>query len=202
MGAYGDTRAESGSIKIPSLTKPNGEGSLGYGESFSLDTATGAARFDIPVFLSTAREFPPPLTPRYSSSNTNGLFGLGFVMELPSISRRTSLGIPRYSASDQFVAETCDVLVPYYRPDGDAWRPVVWTHVEHRREYRRRIEASSGRIRRWANDADGWDLANHRQRQCDKRRQLLRRRAGRRFDGSAEVFCSLLAGHRTWPLLQ
>jgi Salmonella virulence plasmid 65kDa B protein len=150
VGAYGDTRAESGSIEIeiPSLTKPDGGGSLGYGESFSLDTATGAARFDIPVFLSVARGLTAQLTLRYSSSNANGLFGLGFALELPSISRRASLGMPRYSERGQFVTETGDVLVPRYRREGDAWRPVVRTTVEDGREYRRRIELSFDRIER------------------------------------------------------
>jgi hypothetical protein len=114
VDAYGDTRAESGSIEIPSLTKPDGDGSLGYGKSFSLDTATGAARFDITVFRSAARGLIPQLTLRYSSSNANGLFGLGFAPGLPSISRRTSLGIPRYSERDQFVTETGEVLVPRF----------------------------------------------------------------------------------------
>ncbi|WP_042585143.1 SpvB/TcaC N-terminal domain-containing protein [Burkholderia sp. MSHR3999] len=153
-------RAESGSIEIPALAKPDGGGSLGYGESFSLDTVTGAARFDIPLFLSAARGLTPQLTLRYSSSSANGLFGLGFTLELPSISRRTSLGIPRYTGRDQFVTETGDVLVPRYRRDGDAWWPVVRTVVDDGREYavreyRRRIESSFDRIERWTDEADG-----------------------------------------------
>lgn len=204
MGAYGDTRAESGSIKIPLLTEPDGDGSLGYGESFSLDIATGAARFDIVVFLAAAREFPPPLTLRDSSSNTNGLFGLGVVMKLPSISQCTSLGIPRYSERDQLATETCDALVPCYRPDGNAWQWVVWTVVEDGREYRRWIGSSFGRIGRWTDDADGrefWRITDSGN-VTNVDRLSADAQVGDPADRQRCSPACLLAGHHAWSLLQ
>src|SRR5207247_9143181 len=47
----------------------------------------------------------------YSSGNGNGPFGLGWTLNVPAITRKTSAGIPRYDDSDTFVLSGAEELV-------------------------------------------------------------------------------------------
>lgn len=147
-------------IEVPDLPRPDGGGSLGYGESFRLDTATGSAQLELPLDVPQARALTPKLTLRYDSSGANGLFGNGFSLDVPAISRRTSLGIPKYTSSDQFVTHTGDVLVPRYLNEGGRWVPDRRRVEEGGRpftvvRYRRRIEQAFDRIEQWFDEQTG-----------------------------------------------
>ena len=50
---------------------------------------------------------------RYSSGHGNGLFGLGWSLALPRITRKTEKGLPRYDDSDVFVLSGSEDLVPW-----------------------------------------------------------------------------------------
>jgi len=56
----------------------------------------------------------------YSTGNGNGLFGLGWSLSIPGVSRQTSKGIPRYNdAQDIFILSRAEDLVPVSsRPEG------------------------------------------------------------------------------------
>ncbi len=89
-----------------------GKAIRGVGETAQTDGFTGAAVLSIPILNSGCRGSEPQLTLDYNSSSDNGVFGRGFRLSLPSISRQTSRGIPRYDETDTFVFSSTDLLVP------------------------------------------------------------------------------------------
>ncbi len=161
MDSSASAVSANAALEIPNMPSPYGGNGLGYGESLTVEGATGSLQFSVPIHVSAARSLTPVLTLRYGNSRSNGLYGLGFGLELPAISRRTSKGIPRYNAEDQFVTEKGDVLVPRYDKDASGrWKPAVWTSeyrgVEYQvRAYRRRVEAQFDRIECWTSSLDG-----------------------------------------------
>jgi RHS repeat-associated protein len=147
-------------IDVPDMPRPEGGESSGYGESFRLDTVTGAAQLELPLNLPAARALTPSLALRYGSGGSNSLFGFGFSLELPAIARRATLSLPRYTAEDEFVTETGEVLVPRYQREGEKWVPLQRTVVEGDRTYvvqayQRRFEGSFDRIEQWVDQGDG-----------------------------------------------
>src|SRR6266542_4167506 len=81
------------------ISLPKGGGALqGIGEKFSPDLHTGTGNFAVPIALPPGRNgFQPQLNLVYSTGNGNGPFGLGWSLSVPSVSRKTSRGIPRYA---------------------------------------------------------------------------------------------------------
>src|SRR5688572_23882577 len=84
------------------ITQPVGGGALrGIGETFAPDLHTGTGNFNVPIAIPPGRNgFQPQLSLNYSTGNGNGLFGLGWALSLPGITRKTSHGIPRYRDQD------------------------------------------------------------------------------------------------------
>lgn len=102
---------KSGSI----ISLPQGGGALqGIGETFSPDLFTGTGNFTVPIALPPGRNgFQPQLNLQYSTGNGNDVFGLGWLLSIPAITRKTSSGIPRYQdATDVFVLSGAEDLVP------------------------------------------------------------------------------------------
>ena len=70
----------------------------------------------VPIFTSPGRSgFGPPLSLSYQPGSGNGLFGLEWALGVPSISRKTEKGLPRYDdtdASDTFILSSAEDLVP------------------------------------------------------------------------------------------
>src|SRR5690242_5082487 len=112
----------------PQISLPKGGGAIrGLGEKFQTNPANGTATLTIPIPLSKSRsEFAPGLALSYSTGSGNGPYGLGWTLGLPSISRRTDKGVPRYvpfarhaasvaaadSAADIFMVSGAEDLVP------------------------------------------------------------------------------------------
>ncbi|MDD4716038.1 MAG: SpvB/TcaC N-terminal domain-containing protein, partial [Oscillospiraceae bacterium] len=117
----GATKADK--ISIPELSLPKGGGAIkGMGETFQPNPFSGTANLSIPIYVSPCRNFEPKISLDYSSGLGNGLFGIGFSLSLPSISRKTEKGIPRYADSDTFIFSNSEDLVPKLLPkDGGAW---------------------------------------------------------------------------------
>lgn len=80
------------------LPLPQGGGALtGIGESFSPDIFTGTGSLSIPIALPPGRNgFQPELSLTYSTGAGNGAFGLGWNLNVPAVTRKTSKGLPRY----------------------------------------------------------------------------------------------------------
>jgi RHS repeat-associated protein len=120
----GPEAASNSAISIAELSLPKAGGSVGYGENFRRNPFTGAAQFSVPIATPLARGVDLGLSLDYASGAVNGPFGLGFGLERPSISVRTSTGIPRYDGHDTFVYGD-EVLVPACVQSGGAWQPVT-----------------------------------------------------------------------------
>jgi hypothetical protein len=118
----------------------------------------------VPIYVSPGRgNFHPSLTLSYDSGAGNGPFGVGWSLSLPSITRKTDKGLPRYSddeESDVFIIAGSEDLVPVLAQSGGAWRrePLKRTvgGVDYRvQAYRPRVEGLFARVERWTNVATG-----------------------------------------------
>jgi RHS repeat-associated protein len=94
------------------ISLPKGGGALkGIGEKFSPDLFTGTGNFSVPIALPPGRNgFHPQLSLVYSTGNSNSVFGLGWGLSVPGVSRKTSKGIPRYYDYDS-TGEQADVFI-------------------------------------------------------------------------------------------
>ncbi|MFB7125421.1 SpvB/TcaC N-terminal domain-containing protein [Kitasatospora sp. NPDC056273] len=132
----GGTAAPSGSSAgdsaagplLPTPSLPKGGGAIrGLGEKFTVNPARGTGSMSVPLALSPGRSGSGPgLALRYESGAGNGTFGFGFDIGLPTISRKTAKGVPRYDASDVYLLSDAEDLVPVLleQPDG-SWSPDV-----------------------------------------------------------------------------
>lgn len=92
-----------GQIKLGEVTLPKGGGAYaGLGERFSLDYFSGEAGFSFPVPATPVRGYSPNLVLHYQAAGGNGVFGMGFLLNVPFIGRLTTRRIPRYDESDVF----------------------------------------------------------------------------------------------------
>src|SRR4030088_1770726 len=96
-----ETKSNSGASTAPAAASvslpPSGVAMRGIGENFSVDTLTGTAALSIPLAVSPGRAgFTPRLELAYNSGAGNGPFGFGWQLTLPSITRKTQRGLPRY----------------------------------------------------------------------------------------------------------
>ena len=142
------------------------------GEKFAANPVTGTGSMSVPIATSPGRSgFGPQLSLSYDSGAGNGPFGFGWSLSLPSITRKTDKGLPRYKDgqgqvpdSDVFILSGAEDLVPEFEKDSNgAW---VFTDGKHQvldkprtvngiaynvRRYRPRIEDLFARIERWSN---------------------------------------------------
>jgi RHS repeat-associated protein len=142
------------------------------GEKFAANPVTGTGSMTVPIATSPGRSgFGPQLSLSYDSGAGNGPFGFGWSLSLPSITRKTDKGLPRYgdaTESDVFILSGAEDLVPVYRQDaaGNWVRDSQGKLVIHEdeidgyfvRRYRPRIEGLFARIERWTNTTDPSDV--------------------------------------------
>ena len=144
------------------LSLPKGGGAIkGIGETFQPNLFTGTGNFSIPIAIFPGREgFGPQLALQYSSGNGNGLFGLGWQLSIPRITRKTEKGLPLYNSKDVFVMSGAEDLVPHLVENGDGeWVPKQSTYQDENytiTRYRPRAEGLFARIEKWeSKEADG-----------------------------------------------
>src|SRR2546429_4177104 len=79
----------------------------------------------VPIATSPGRSgFGPQLSLSYDSGAGNGPFGLGWSLSLPSITRKTDKGLPRYrdaDDSDVFILTGAEDLVPVIMENDGRW---------------------------------------------------------------------------------
>jgi hypothetical protein len=149
MGGNGSS-AEASPFTPPQINLPKGGGAIrGVDEKFSANPVTGTGSLSIPIAMSPGRSgFGPQLSLNYDSGSANAIFGMGFSLSLPSITRRTDKGLPRYrdaEESDIFILSGAEDLVPVLERN-NAGR---WVFEEFERDgycvkrYRPRIEGFS-----------------------------------------------------------
>src|SRR5262245_53065361 len=154
---------ESFQISAPSISLPKGGGAIrGIGEKFAANPVTGTGSMTVPIATSPGRSgFGPQLSLSYDSGAGNGPFGFGWSLSLPSISRKTDKGLPKYQDavdSDVFILSGAEDLVPTLIKDAqDRWvREVIPDRTIDNQtyriqRYRPRIEGLFARIERWTN---------------------------------------------------
>jgi RHS repeat-associated protein len=155
---------------VPKIELPKGGGAIrGIGEKFAANPVTGTGTMTVPISTSAGRSgFSPRLSLSYDSGSGNGPFGFGWSLALPSITRKTSLGLPQYldaSESDVFILSDAEDLVPVLsRNKQGKWEreeaPLRTVAAMRYRvdRYRPRVEGLFARIERWTNVDDASDV--------------------------------------------
>ena len=149
-------------LQAPAINLPKGGGAIrGIGEKFAANPVTGTGSWAVPIAVSPGRSgFAPALSLTYDSGTGNGPFGLGWTLALPTITRKTDKGLPRYEdtmASDAFVLSGAEDLVPVLILENGQWIPealpprTLQDRTYRIERYRPRIEGSFARIERWTN---------------------------------------------------
>ncbi|NOU14708.1 MAG: hypothetical protein HOO92_12230 [Methylococcaceae bacterium] len=164
----GNDSQQSDLVSAPSISLPKGGGAIrGMGEKFAANPVTGTGSMSIPIASSPGRSgFGPQLSLSYDSGAGNGSFGLGWNLSLPSITRKTDKGLPKYrdpEESDIFILSGAEDLVPILAENNCQWERETGTfrtircnrYTIHR--YRPRIEGLFARIERWTNQSDPSD---------------------------------------------
>src|SRR5215212_1878798 len=143
--------AEDSRPPVPAISLPKGGGAIReMGEKFAANPVTGTGSLSVPIYTSPGRSgFGPQLSLSYDSGAGNGPFGLGWNLSLPSITRKTDKGLPKYQdarESDAFILSGVEDLVPALKEVSGSWeppKPVVRTvdSVQYSiQRYRPRIE--------------------------------------------------------------
>jgi hypothetical protein len=169
----------SAELALPSISLPKGGGAIrGIGEKLTVGQATGTATLSVPVFTSPGRSgFGPALSLAYDPGTGNGPFGLGWRLSVPSVTRKTSMGLPLYEDaddSDVFILSGIEDLVPLLKQNGDSWEPDVGPDPSGAytvRRYRPRVISSS--------EGMASVLAHSSSSAAARRRSLLRSRSSR-----------------------
>src|SRR5216110_2378533 len=110
--------------RLPAVSLPKGGGAIhGIGEKFAANPTTGTGSMSLPIATSPGRSgFGPHLALSYDSAAGNGPFGFGWNLSLPSITRKTDKGLPRYrdaEESDVFILSGAEDLVPAFKMNAD-----------------------------------------------------------------------------------
>jgi len=162
---------DSSKPSVPSVSLPTGGGAVkGIGEKFDVNPATGTGSISIPLTTSPGRSgYGPQLSLSYSSGAGNGIFGLGWNLSIPQITRKTDKGLPLYldcTESDVFLLSGAEDLVPVV--DKNCTDECAGDQLENVRvvdgskyqvdRYRPRIEGLFARIERWTNVNDRDDV--------------------------------------------
>ncbi|HHT9144985.1 MAG: SpvB/TcaC N-terminal domain-containing protein [Candidatus Brocadiaceae bacterium] len=110
--------------------------------------------------LTPARGLEPKLSLSYSSGGGNDVFGLGFSLSIPKISRKTDTGIPKYNGDDTYILADEGELTPKLIEKNGQWVPdekiisdggVSW----HVLTFLPREQGSFSLIEHWANPSGG-----------------------------------------------
>ncbi|MEG4576207.1 SpvB/TcaC N-terminal domain-containing protein [Microcoleus sp. N3A4] len=138
----------------PTVSLPKGGGAIkGMGEKFAANPVTGTGSMSVPIVTSPSRSgFGPQLLLSYDSGAGNGIFGFGWNLSLPSITRKTDKGLPRYQdleESDIFILSGAEDLVPVLRADGSRESFNSPDGQFKIQRYSPRIEGLFARIERW-----------------------------------------------------
>src|SRR6266404_5872389 len=118
----GASGGSAGADRVPSISLPKGGGAIrGIGEKFAANPVTGTGSMTVPIATSPGRSgFGPQLSLSYDSGGGNGPFGFGWSLSLPSITRKTDKGLPKYqdsNESDVFILSGAEDLVPAFKTD-------------------------------------------------------------------------------------
>ena len=152
-----DASSQAAGFGPPKMELPTGGGAIrGIGEKFASNPVNGTGSMTVPIAVSPGRsDFGPDLSLSYDSGSGNGIFGFGWSLSLPAITRKTDKGLPRYldrEESDVYLLSGVEDLVPVLAQGGRRFEASVAGYTIHR--YRPRVDGQFSRIERWT-DAGG-----------------------------------------------
>ncbi len=157
-----NTEEQDQAAPLPAISIPKGGGAIqGIGEKFSMNPVTGTGGMSIPIATSPGRSgFGPELAVSYDSGAGNGPFGLGWNLSIPTITRKTSKGLPRYQDSDEsdvFLLSGAEDLVPALIKNviGEWENDTYYKDEFYIQRYRPRTEGLFARIEKWTNTSNG-----------------------------------------------
>ena len=160
-----DTNVGPNTSHLPKVSLPKGGGAMrGLGEKFSANPQTGAASLTIGIPTTPARAGSNiSMDLQFSSLSGNGPFGFGWHLSVPSITRKTDKGIPRYwedGPENVFVLMGEDDLVPVLEETRSGWVPAKQSQSGEYlvKRYRPRIEGTFHRIERWTKISNHSDI--------------------------------------------
>lgn len=165
--ASGEKNESAPAGKQTFVNLPKGGGAIsGMGEKFQANPITGTGSLSVPLTISSGRgEFTPQLALAYDSGSGNGLFGLGWSVGIPSISRKTDKGLPEYldlenHESDTFILSGAEDLVPILKEENSQWvhdtrTEVVGTTSYKVFPYQPRTEGLFAVVERWYDTQEG-----------------------------------------------
>lgn len=154
-------------VSAPKIELPKGGGAIrGIGEKFGANPVTGTGSMSVPIATSPGRSgFGPQLSLSYDSGAGNGPFGFGWSLSLPSITRKTDKGLPKYldaEDSDVFILSGSEDLVPVYRQDHDgSW---ILGHSDHTRDAAGWVRDPQGQLVIHEDDVDVYRVRRYRPR--------------------------------------
>ena len=165
QGDTKDAGSDQPQPSAPTISLPKGGGAIrGIGEKFAANPVTGTGSMSVPLATSPGRSgFGPQLSLSYDSGAGNGPFGLGWSLSLPSITRKTDKGLPKYDdagESDVFILSGAEDLVPVLVNVGGGWKrepqlPRTMNGTPYLiQRYRPRIEGLFAGIERWTSQTD------------------------------------------------
>jgi RHS repeat-associated protein len=161
----GSQSEENSQFRAPTISLPKGGGAIhGMGEKFAANPVTGTGSVSVPIATSPGRSgFGPQLSISYDSGAGNGSFGFGWNLSLPSITRKTNKGLPKYwdaEESDVFVLSGAEDLVPILQKDASGKDVIQDSDLDgyRVRHYRPRIEGLFARIERWTSNTKPSDV--------------------------------------------
>ncbi|MGL4597025.1 MAG: SpvB/TcaC N-terminal domain-containing protein, partial [Bacteroidia bacterium] len=159
-------------LNVQQLTLPKGGGAIkGIGETFQPNSFSGTGNFSIPFSTSPARGHEPEIVLAYNSGAGNSVYGIGFSVAQPSISRRTEKGLPKYDATDVFVFAGSELVPKMKRVNGqwtkDVRRGIItegktWNIYS----YLPRIEGTFNLIQHWVEQSGNeswWKVTDRNQ---------------------------------------
>ena len=151
-----ETSSGVGDSRQGRISLPVGGGAVrGIGEKFEANPVTGTASFSVPITISEGRGgFTPQLSLSYDSGSGNSVFGLGWSVGLPSITRKTDKGLPQYNdnadnESDTFILSGAEDLVPILDNAKQFFREENGYKIY---SYQPRTEGLFALIERWTKD--------------------------------------------------
>lgn len=183
-GEKGSATADNFAASAPSISLPKGGGAIrGIGEKFAANPVTGTGSVSVPVFTTPGRSgLSPEFSLSYDSGSGNGPFGFGWSLSLPSVTRKTDKGLPKYrdaDESDVFILSGAEDLVPLLFEDGGRWERHTQDSPPRAPGYK--VERYRPRIEGLQRLRLRYDLGRHHHRQlhrAGRRRAVAQRSAG------------------------
>jgi hypothetical protein len=129
-GSGGDNAQRGGTdgahLSPPAISLPKGGGAIrGIGEKFSANPVTGTGSLSVSIYTSPDRSgFNPQLSLFYDSGSRNRPYGFGWSLSLPSITRKTDKGLPKYRDAEEpdvFSLSGAEDLVPVLKVTNGRW---------------------------------------------------------------------------------